>query len=155
MTSALHAPDHAHALKCELAGEVLRSCGKVRLQVTGWSMLPAVWPGDILFVERTSASAVSEGDVVLFGREQRLCAHRIVEKLGGSTFLARGDANPQPDPPVHSQELLGKVCSIVRNGKCTGLRRRRSIPQRVIAALVRNSRIAARILVQVSRSHHS
>src|ERR1700758_403813 len=70
----------AHALKCELAGEVLRSSGKLRLRVTGCSMLPAVWPGDTLFVERTTRESVEEGDIVLYERDRRFFVHRVVRK---------------------------------------------------------------------------
>jgi hypothetical protein len=36
-------------LGCELAAEVIRSFGRVRLRATGTSMLPAIWPGDVLY----------------------------------------------------------------------------------------------------------
>ena len=71
------APDAAHSVKCDLAGEVLRSSGRLRLRVTGWSMLPTVMPGDTLIVERVSGE-VSRGEIVLFSRNQRLFAHRVV-----------------------------------------------------------------------------
>src|SRR5258708_31630032 len=70
-------PDTAHSVKCELAGEVLRSSGRLRLRVTGWSMLPTVMPGDTLIVDLVNG-AVSRGDIVLFNRNQRLFAHRVV-----------------------------------------------------------------------------
>ena len=72
----------AYALKCELAGEVLRSSGTLRLRAMGWSMLPTVWPGDTLVIERIHSDAVSEGDIVLFGRDRRVFAHRVVAKSG-------------------------------------------------------------------------
>ena len=40
--------------KHDLAAEVLRQFGEVRLKVTGASMLPSVWPGDVLTVRRRS-----------------------------------------------------------------------------------------------------
>ena len=64
---------------CELAAEVLRSSGKLRLRANGASMLPAVWPGDILHVRRQGVAEALPGDIVLFGREGRLVAHRVVE----------------------------------------------------------------------------
>jgi hypothetical protein len=67
------------ALGCELATETLRSFGQLRLRVNGASMLPAVWPGDILTVIRDTAAQALPGDIVLFGREGRLVAHRVVE----------------------------------------------------------------------------
>lgn len=149
MTAGLHCPDVIDATKCELAGEVLRSCGTLRLQVTGWSMLPAVWPGDTLLVESASMGDVREGDIVLVGRNRRVCAHRVVKKIDRSRFLTRGDAMPQPDPVVHSQELLGRVSHIVRDGKRTAARRSRRISERAIATVVRHSHTAARVLVGI------
>jgi hypothetical protein len=43
-------------LMCELVAEVLRSFGTIRFAATGWSMLPSLWPGDTLMVERPDAS---------------------------------------------------------------------------------------------------
>ena len=64
---------------CELAAEVLRSSGKLRLRATGASMLPVVWPGDILNISGEGAGKALPGDIVLFGREGGLIAHRVVE----------------------------------------------------------------------------
>ena len=144
--------DDAHALKCELAGEVLRSSGTLRLQVLGWSMLPSVWPGDTLVIERADSNAVSEGDIVLFGRNRRLFAHRVVAKpgrSGDSQVVTRGDAMPGPDSPVSADELLGKVSGILRNGKRIEPSRSLRLSERAVAALVRSSEIAARVVVGV------
>ena len=143
--------DDAHALKCELAAESLRSSGTLRLQVTGWSMLPAVWPGDTLVVESVSSNAVAEGDIVLFSRDRRLFAHRVVaqDSAPGDRILTQGDAMPVPDSPVSDKELLGKVSFIVRNGKRIEPSRSLRISERAVAALVRSSEIAARVVVGV------
>jgi hypothetical protein len=70
--------DRGHALKCEIAAQILRSFGTLRLQVTGLSMLPSVWPGDILFIERRDMREIAEGDIALFARHNRLVAHRVL-----------------------------------------------------------------------------
>lgn len=147
MSSGYDCSDLAHAVKCELAGASLRSFGTLRLQVTGWSMLPAVWPGDTLLVETATAGDLMEGDIILFGHERRIFAHRIVKRSGNSSFLTRGDAMPQDDPTVYGQDVLGRVSSIVRNGKCISLSGRRRFCERIVAALARRSRLAARFLV--------
>jgi signal peptidase I len=139
-----------HALKCELAAEVLRAAGTLRLQVTGWSMLPSVWPGDTLVIESAAHDAVSEGDVVLFGRERRLFAHRVIAKrryFADLGIMTRGDAMPAADAPVSDHELLGKVSSILRNGRRIEPSRRLHLSQRAIAAVIRRSEIAARVVV--------
>lgn len=147
MSSGHHCSDHAHAVKCELAGAILRSCGTLRLQVTGWSMLPAVWPGDILLVESATAGDLMEGDIILFGQERRVFAHRIVKRFGNSSFLTRGDAMPQDDPRVCSEDVLGRVSSIIRNGKHITLAGRRGVCQRLVAGVARRSHLATRLLV--------
>ena len=114
-------------------------------------MLPAVWPGDTLVVEHIESDAVSEGDIVLFGRDQRLFAHRVVTKSNGrdSKILTQGDAMPQPDPPVSDRDLLGKVSFILRNGKCIEPGKTLRFSERAVAALVRCSESAARVVVGV------
>jgi signal peptidase I len=144
--------DEVHALKCELASELLRTSGSLRLRVTGWSMLPAVWPGDTLVIERAESGSVSEGDIVLFGRDGRFFAHRVVAKsspAADAQLLTRGDANPQADPLVSDRDLLGKVTSIVRNGKRIEPSRTPRLSERAVAALARNSEVAARVVVGV------
>jgi len=138
--------NETHALKCALAGDVLRSYGSLRLQVTGWSMMPAVRPGDTLLVEAITCENVIEGDLVLFAREQRLFAHRVVKGLDYSGIITRGDAMPAEDPALHRSELLGKVRLIERNGRMIVPCRKLGLPESIVAALVRNSRVAARVI---------
>lgn len=158
MTTSPQAMDEAHALKCDLAGEVLRSCGTLRLQVMGWSMLPAVWPGDTLVIESANSDAVCEGDIVLFGRDRRLFAHRVVTKPsqpGDSGVVTRGDSMLAPDSPLAEDELLGKVSVIVRNGRGMAPSRSLRLSERAVAALVRSSEIAARVVVGVHGMQNS
>jgi signal peptidase I len=140
------------AVKCELASEVLRSSGRLRLRVTGWSMLPTVWPGDILMIDQTSAPEISAGDIVLFARDRRLCAHRVVHKTqspAGLQIVTQGDSMPLPDPFFTESELLGKVSLISRAGKSLVPTTRLGLPGRAVAAVVRRSTSAARIIVAV------
>ncbi len=142
--------DETHSLKCELAAEVLRSSGNLRLQVTGWSMLPTLWPGDILMFERVDPALLSEGDIVLVDRDRRLFAHRLVAKnLQNSGILTRGDAMRAPDPRVDEKKLLGKVSFILRNGRCIEPRKTLRVSERAVAALVQRSEIAARVVMGV------
>lgn len=140
----------AHALKCEMAREVLSVSGSLRLQVNGWSMLPSVLPGDVLIVQRAASHEVIEGDIVLFGRDSRLFAHRVIgRKFDSSNILTRGDAMTVSDPPVQEKELLGKVTFILRNGRCLEPPKTLPAPQRAVAALVRHSEFAARMVVGI------
>lgn len=151
MRRSAHALQDTHALKCELASEVLRSSGNLRLRVTGWSMLPTVWPGDTLLVERASADQVSDGDIVLFGRDQRMFVHRVIAKgePQNQEIVTRGDSMPASDSPVSDKELLGRVSFIVRNGKCIEPNKAMRLSDRAVAAVVQCSAFAARVVVGV------
>ena len=71
-------PDARSGLKGELFLEVLRTFGSARLRVTGTSMLPSIWPGDILEVRRPGEVKIASGELVLFERGGRFFAHRVV-----------------------------------------------------------------------------
>jgi hypothetical protein len=148
MNSSAPTLGETHAVKCELASEVLRSSGKLRLSVTGWSMLPTIWPGDTLLIDRAEIDAVSEGDIVLCARGQRFAAHRVVKK-NASTIMTRGDAMSQPDPLVSAHDLLGKVAFIMRNGTCIAPRKTLRWSERTVAKIIQRSHIAARVIVRV------
>jgi SOS-response transcriptional repressor LexA len=137
----------SNAIKCELAAEVLRSSGRLRLKVTGWSMLPSVFPGDLLLVEQSDTN--EPGDIVLFHRDRRLVAHRMIHRSEKAGVTTRGDAMAYPDPPVRREEMLGKVVLISRNGKDIKPRKRMRLTERAVAACVRHSDIAARLVVRV------
>lgn len=152
--AGLSRSDAGSTLKCELAAEVLRSFGTLRFAATGWSMLPSVWPGETLVVERVEQDQVRVGDVVLVGREGGLCAHRVVGAAGepaSSQWITQGDALPVPDRPVAANELLGRVTHLIRAGNLIAVRAELSGINKVVAKVVRRSGSAARALVYLNR----
>jgi hypothetical protein len=154
--------DPAVAAKCDLASEALREFGSLRFAATGWSMLPSVWPGETLVVERfrddkdddKNKDHVRVGDIVLVGRDGRLCAHRVTavpDRYGDPHWITQGDAQPAPDRPVTASELLGRVTHVIRRGKPVALPARLSAVETLIAKVVRRSLPAARALIYLNR----
>src|SRR5579864_3119340 len=97
--------------KLELATEVLTSGGIIRLQAQGTSMLPSIWPGDVVSIEHKPSQEIVPGDIVLVARHSRFFVHRLTEKHN-SRWITRGDSLPQNDQPVAEVEVLGKVSLI-------------------------------------------
>ena len=97
--------------KLDLAVEVIRSVGAIRLRALGTSMLPTIWPGDLLTVEHLDQMV--SGDIVLVSQDRRLLIHRLVEQRD-SHWVTRGDSLPQNDAPVARSQVLGKVSVIHR-----------------------------------------
>jgi hypothetical protein len=141
--------DITHALKCELASESLRLSGILRLKVSGWSMLPTIWPGDTLIISRLDGRELFLGDIVLYQREGRFIVHRTLSINTSSVnhVLTRGDAMPQHDAPVPSSNLLGKVDFILRNGRKIEPSRKLRLTQCAIAGLAQRSEVGARVIV--------
>jgi hypothetical protein len=104
--------------KHNLAADVLRSTGVLRLSAFGTSMLPTLWPGDLLTIQARSIQQIQVGDVVLLAREDRFFIHRIMKKFEQDfewRVVTRGDAMPTSDTPVSAAELLGIVVSVQRD----------------------------------------
>jgi len=146
-------PDYAHSLKCELASESLRLSGTLRLKVSGWSMLPTIWPGDTLIISRLDGRELRQGEIALFQREGRFIVHRVRSKTTSSIkqVLTRGDAMLQHDAPVCSDDLLGKVDFILRNGRKIELSRNLGRTQCAVAGLAQRSAVGARVIVGIQQ----
>jgi hypothetical protein len=103
----------ASALRSTLLADVLRECGPsrriVRVRVYGESMLPALWPGDLVEIESCLLNDVRPGDIVLALRDDRFFLHRLVAVRGTDGFLLRGDSVPRPDPLFPASSLLGRL----------------------------------------------
>lgn len=100
-------------LSCErsaLAAEVLRGSGRLRLQVHGESMLPAIWPRAVVEIASCSVEDVKQGEVVLAMRDGRLFLHRFVGRERDG-FVLRGDSMPGSDPIFQDAALIGKLVS--------------------------------------------
>ena len=136
------------AVCCELVHSVARSCGEVRLKVTGSSMLPVVWPGDEITVTRREVAELQPGEIVLYRRDGGLTAHRI-ERIAHDHLITRGDSLPSSDPPVRPDEIVGRVLSIFRNGR--SVRPERSSASRIVSLILHRSDLSRRFALYLMR----
>lgn len=104
-----------------LSRELLQSGYGVRFRPNGFSMSPTIRDGEAVTVEPIFAHAVRRGDILLYQRERRVIAHRVVGIAGegnnARTFTLRGDALASCDAPVRAEQVLGKVVSVERRGR--------------------------------------
>jgi len=108
-TSTAHSTGNAE--RSALVAEALRLSGRLRLQVHGESMLPALWPGDVVEIASCSIEDVRPGEIVLARRDGRLFLHRLVSTCKPDGFLLRGDSMPGSDPHFPVEALLGRLVS--------------------------------------------
>jgi signal peptidase len=139
--------------RVELSAEVLQRGGRLSVRVQGSSMLPSLFPGDLLTFRRCAPEEIVVGDIVLFVREGRCVVHRVAERMAGgaaSRLRTRGDAAARCDAPLVENEILGRLAAVERKG-------RRLPPPRLgpvrslLAGLVRHSHWAARVMVAAQK----
>jgi signal peptidase I len=139
---------HRSSLACELVSEVASDFGTVCLRVTGASMLPAIWPGDVVQVRRSETVSPRAGQIVLARRQGGLVVHRIA-RIEGDWLVTRGDANADEDSPVAKSDVLGEVVSMMRHGRL--VLPRQSLRLRMCSAILRRSDFCLRMALRVNR----
>ncbi len=169
----------AATLACGLTGEIVRTFGEVRLRVFGTSMVPAILPGDLISVQRAGVPEISIGEIVLYSRDGRLFAHRVVgtARLSGSgglhasleafsvkvparpaggeptpvqaRLITRGDRLRYDDPAVSSAELVGRVTCVERRGAEVDFSAWHGEWTRPLIRLLRASDFAANFYVRI------
>jgi signal peptidase len=146
------APDARENSKLALAMSVLRRGGTIFLKARGTSMLPAVWPGDVLTVQGAACAEIVPGDIVLALGMDRIFVHRLVgrnEDSPGPWWVTKGDAMPHADPPEASSDLLGRVVSIRRGSRDLLPRRQVSRVHSLLGSLACRSDRFRNILLRV------
>ncbi len=122
--------------KLGLAAQLLRGRGTLHLKVWGTSMLPTVWPGDLVTIQSAADDEVVPGDMVLVLRDDRFFVHRLVERRlvqDCLLLIMRGDAMPHNDPPAAVSQLLGRVTRIRRGHRSLVPNRRVPVFQSALA----------------------
>jgi hypothetical protein len=101
-----------------LAADTLRAGIEIKFRAVGTSMIPAIWPGDVLTVHPASSALPKVGAIALALAQGRLQAHRVIEHrgtAGARTIRTRGDALLVCDPEAPVAEVLGTV--VARNSR--------------------------------------
>lgn len=101
----------------ELSDEVLvKNKKNIKFKARGSSMRPFIKDGDIVEVQPIGNTSIKSGDVLLFkSSPETICLHRVI-KIKGNKFTIKGDASRRIDGIVESQNIIGKLNSIERNG---------------------------------------
>jgi signal peptidase I len=136
------------ALVCRLVADVTCRFGEVRVKLTGASMLPSVWPGDVAVVWRANPADLRPGHIVLYLRQGELIAHRVTS-VYRDRLITRGDILPQYDPPIDASNIVGQVVCILRNGR--SLNPEQSSWQRIGSSILRRSDCCTRMILRAGR----
>lgn len=84
----------------------------VRIVASGYSMIPTVWPGELIEIQPVVIENVKIGDIIAFQRIQHMVVHRVVmiQNLHDETFITTmGDSNLKVDEVINNANFIGKV----------------------------------------------
>jgi Peptidase S24-like len=105
------------AERSALLADALQRTGRVRLRVHGESMLPALWPGEVVEIVSCGLEDVQSGEIVLARRDGRLFLHRLIAPATPEGFRLRGDSVPASDPLFPADALLGRLVRRSSSGR--------------------------------------
>lgn len=80
--------------------------------ISGNSMNPMLYPGDVVITKTIAPESIHEGDVIRFHRDGIDIVHRVRQvqnQESALVFITRGDNNNVDDEPVTSGQIEGKV----------------------------------------------
>lgn len=137
------------AVCCDLVSDVVRISGEVTLKLMGTSMLPVIWPGDLVTVRPCDVSELAVGQIILYRREGILTAHRIV-RVRREHLILRGDSLDRCDPPVEMDQVVGCVCSVRRNGVAVSLGQ--GLHRRIASFAISRSELCRRLVFRFGNS---
>jgi signal peptidase I len=135
-----------HEACCDLAADVARSSGKVQIRVYGTSMVPTLWPGDMVIVRPCQPSELLPDSLIMFRRNGGLVVHRLIHRTKDQ-IVARGDAHSDLDEPVGLSDVVGRVESVLRDGRPVDPRG--SIWCRGLAFMLRRCELFARMFLRL------
>jgi hypothetical protein len=131
---------------CDLVADVARTHGTVRLAVAGASMVPVLWPGDLVSVERCDSSELRTDSIIVIRQNGKLIVHRFVHRAD-DRIVTRGDARPRNDEPVSASDVVGRVKSIQRDGRPVNAQP--ALWQRLAGAVLRRSELCTRLFLRL------
>jgi signal peptidase I len=144
-------PSSRQHVQLDLAAEVLSRFGEVRIVELGRSMIPSIYPGDLLTIRSEQKNAARSGDIVLHLRAGCFCVHRVTRtwREGGRLMFATwGDAAARQDPPFDENQLLGRVTAVVRRGRQVDFAQMDTLRKNLLRRVVRKSEAAATFLLR-------
>ncbi len=112
--------DHIFLKKVSLS---LLSEGKsLRIKAGGYSMFPAIHPGDIVIIAPVhNQSNLIPGDIIVFRRDSDFVLHRLTDirhRDDNTFYITRGDSSMNEDKPIAADKISGVVTAIeTRRGR--------------------------------------
>lgn len=106
----------------EVSIRLLSEGKSLRIKAGGYSMFPAIRPGDIVIIAPVNnLSNLIPGDIIVFRRDSGFVLHRLTDiryQKEIAFYITRGDSSMNEDKPVTADKISGLVIAIeTKRGK--------------------------------------
>ena len=106
----------------EVSLSLLAEGKSLRIKPTGYSMFPAIRPGNIVIIDPVdSPSDLIPGNIIAFRRDSGFVLHRLTDirhRDDNIFFITRGDSSMNEDKPITADKISGVVTAIeTKQGK--------------------------------------
>lgn len=101
----------------DLADELLDKGTSIRISASGYSMFPAIRPGNTIIIKPVHPDELKCGMIIAWKREKDMVVHRLVlayESDDTKYYITRGDSSRSSDKPVTLDMIAGRVEAIYR-----------------------------------------
>lgn len=112
--------DKKRHISLELIREAICKRGYFKFGVEGSSMFPFLLERDDVLIDKARTENLRVGDIIAYPRGDILVVHRIKEIYQLSNkklFITQGDNLDFQDIPVRSEDIIGKVSTVIRGNK--------------------------------------
>ena len=100
----------------EVSLSLLAEGKSLRIKTTGYSMFPAIRPGNIVIIARVkNRSNLTAGDIVVFKRDSDFILHRLTDirhQDDNTIFITQGDSSVNEDKPITADKIIAVVTTI-------------------------------------------
>lgn len=133
----------------DLTRAVIARGRPIRFRARGWSMAPFIQDGDVITVSPLSEAGPNVGEVVAFVRpaDFHMVVHRVVARHGMSMLIQGDNGIDETDGLIQSENLLGRVTQIERNGRPVRLGLG---PERFVIAWLSRTRLLVPLQLRLS-----
>ncbi len=108
-------------LLLETSQKILESGISISSKVQGISMLPLLWPNEIVLIEPINNYKIQIGDILLIKKDHRFIAHRLLKKnktQHKEMLITKGDSNFKEDEPTDLESIYGLIKAVqIKNGE--------------------------------------
>ena len=89
---------------------------KFALRSQGYSMMPVVRSGDLVYIRKTKFQHLKVNEIILARKSKETFIHRLVYKTKAYA-ITKGDNNRLTDGKIYPGQIMGKVYRIKRNNQ--------------------------------------